>query len=144
MRLNHLLESENTSKIKFLKNSRKFKLKFSIKNGVESHLGRPGSGERATSPHHGAAGPWPRHEQVRDPQVPPLILPPTTPCSTPRKKIPHSSSTEFCFILRDFSISLLSPLFLLKFGVFDPWYVTPPLIQVEFHLVEYILSIEIL
>jgi hypothetical protein len=42
---------------------------------------------------------------------------------------------------RDFSISLLSPSLLLKFGAIVLWYVTPPIVQVDFYLVEYFLSI---
>jgi hypothetical protein len=41
----------------------------------------------------------------------------------------------------DFLISLLSPSLLLRFGAFVLWYVTPPIVQVEFFLVEYFLSI---
>jgi hypothetical protein len=41
----------------------------------------------------------------------------------------------------DFLISLVSPSLLLKFGAFVLRYVTPPLVQVEFHLVKYLLSI---
>jgi hypothetical protein len=42
---------------------------------------------------------------------------------------------------RDFSISLLSPSLLLRFGAFVLQYVTPSIVQVEFCLVEYFLSI---
>jgi hypothetical protein len=38
-------------------------------------------------------------------------------------------------------ISLLNPSLLLKFGAFVLRYVTPPIVQVEFCLVEYFLSI---
>jgi hypothetical protein len=41
----------------------------------------------------------------------------------------------------DFLISLLSPSLLLKFEAIVLWYVTPSIIQVEFCLVEYFLSI---
>jgi hypothetical protein len=42
---------------------------------------------------------------------------------------------------RDFSISLLSPSLSLKFGAIVLLYVTPSIVQVEFCLVEYFLSI---
>jgi hypothetical protein len=41
----------------------------------------------------------------------------------------------------DFLISLLTPSFLLRFGAIVLWYVTPSLVQVEFLLVKYFLSI---
>jgi hypothetical protein len=41
----------------------------------------------------------------------------------------------------DFSISLLSTSLLLRFGAIVLQYVTPPIVQVEFCLVEYFLSI---
>jgi hypothetical protein len=41
----------------------------------------------------------------------------------------------------DFLISLLSPSFLLRFEAFVLQHVTPPIVQVEFCLVEYFLSI---
>ena len=44
----------------------------------------------------------------------------------------------------DFSISLLSPSLLLKFGAFVLQYVTPPIVQVDLCLVVYILSILLL
>jgi hypothetical protein len=44
-------------------------------------------------------------------------------------------------LAHDFSISLLSPSLLLRFGAFVLQYVTPSIVQVEFCLVEYILSI---
>ena len=65
--------------------------------------------------------------------------------SLSRKKLaPGSSHSRFCSRAQDFSISLLSPDFCLKFGTFALWYVTPPSIQVEFCLVEYILNILLL
>jgi hypothetical protein len=51
------------------------------------------------------------------------------------------SNPSSCCQDRDFSISLLSPSFLLKFGAIVLRYVTPPLVQVEFHVVKYLLSI---
>src|SRR4051812_45765395 len=58
------------------------------------------------------------------------------------KKHGHKSLTRvFLCSCSRFSISLLSPLFLLRFGAFDFRYVTPLIIQVEFCLVEYFLSI---
>jgi hypothetical protein len=54
----------------------------------------------------------------------------------------HPAQTRVIAVLHlDFSISLLSPTFLLKFGSFALQYVTPPLVQVEFLFVKYLLSI---
>jgi hypothetical protein len=44
-------------------------------------------------------------------------------------------------VLRDFPISLLSPSLLLRFGAIVLRYVTSSIVQVEFCLVEYFLSI---
>jgi hypothetical protein len=54
----------------------------------------------------------------------------------------HPAQTRVLAVLHlDFLISLLSPTFLLRFGAFILWYVTPPLVQVEFLLMKYFLSI---
>src|SRR4051794_26567160 len=54
--------------------------------------------------------------------------------SLSRKTQTHISHLRFRCSCSRFSISLLSPSFLLRFGVIDLWYVTPPIIQVEFFL----------
>src|SRR3954447_21030463 len=63
---------------------------------------------------------------------------------SPEKTRTQSSHSHFRCSCLQFSISLLSPSFLLRFGAFVPWYVNPPIIQVEFCLVEYFLSILLL
>ena len=96
------------------------------------------------TPPGGAATPWPRLGVVGAHQGPPLPpLPPTLP-SYPRKKFPSSQTRVLAALGRDFSISLLSPSFLLKFEAFDLRYVTPPLLQLEFHLMKYTMSILVL
>ena len=61
------------------------------------------------------------------------------------KKI-DTSFLSLAFLLKSsrFLDLLLSPDFFLKFGTFALRYVTPPIIQVEFCLVEYILNILLL
>jgi hypothetical protein len=56
----------------------------------------------------------------------------------------HSSNPCSCYSCCScsrFSISLLNPSLLLRFGAFVLRYVTPSIVQVEFCLVEYFLSI---
>jgi hypothetical protein len=58
------------------------------------------------------------------------------------KKSEHLAQTRVLAALHhDFLISLLSPSLLLKFGAFVLRYVTHSIVQVEFCLVEYFLSI---
>jgi hypothetical protein len=53
----------------------------------------------------------------------------------------HSSNPCSCFFCSRFLISLLNASLLLRFGAFVLWYVTPSIVQVEFCLVKYFLSI---
>ena len=97
-------------------------------------------------PHHVVAwGPsWPRQGQVRDPLA--LHLLHLLPLSLPfDQKLSTIAQTRVFAVLHcDFSISLLSPSQVLKFGAIALRYVTPPIIQVEFYLVDYNLSILVL
>ena len=93
-------------------------------------------------PHLGQARPSPGRAQAWcGPPGPPLIPFPLSLFLSPQKHQPFLSNTSSCCYFSRISISLLSPSFLLKFGAFDLWYVTPPYIQVEFCLVKYFLSI---
>ena len=56
----------------------------------------------------------------------------------------HPKNSCSCCSFSWISIALLSPSLLLRFGAFVLWYVTPPFIQMEFCLVDYILSILLL
>jgi hypothetical protein len=61
------------------------------------------------------------------------------------EKTPHNFSDSCsCYSYSRFLISLLNPSLLLRFGAFVLRYVTPPIVQVEFCLVEYFLSILVL
>jgi hypothetical protein len=133
--------SEKSSKIKFLKKFQKIIYKFLCKKWGRETPGRHQGGSHATSHIGGAAQPWPRHPGVRGPHLAPhLSLPPLFFLSPENKHSPSSNSSSCCSCL-DFSISLLSPSFMLRFRSFALRYVTPLLVQVEFLLVKYFVSI---
>jgi hypothetical protein len=75
-------------------------------------------------------GPWPLTY---------LFIP--TSLSLPKNLNTPAQTHVLAALHLDFSISLLSPSLLLKFGAIVLWYVTPSIVQVEFCLVEYFLSI---
>jgi hypothetical protein len=114
---------------------------FYVKNGAERHLGDPRGTHHATSPHGGAARLGPRRGMVRGTLWPSTYL--STLISFSLLKYLHTPAQTrvLAALHRDFSISLLSPSLLLRFGAFVLWYVTPSIVQVEFCLVEYFLSI---
>jgi hypothetical protein len=135
---NLLSISEKSSKIKFLKKFKKILFKFLCKKWGREALGTPQGdppchhttwwcGEGQATSWHGVGPPWPStylstSHFTLSPEKSPLHY--SNPCSCSR-----------------FLISLLSPSLLLRFGAFVLWYVTPSIIQVEFCLVEYFLSI---
>ena len=82
-----------------------------------------------------------RHPVVWAPPCPTYSSLPPILLSLPKKLEPVRSHSRFCPRAQDFLISLLSPDLCLKFGTFVLRYVTPLIIQIEFCLVEYILSI---
>ena len=116
-----------------------------FRRGTWEHLGMTSGAPQGGTPQAGAASkggapPW----CVWVPLYPTLASLSPTLFSLPKKLAPGSSHSRFCSRTPDFSISLLSPDFCLKFGTFALRYVTPPIIQVEFCLVEYILNILLL
>jgi hypothetical protein len=133
--------SEKSSKIKFLEIF--WKILFKIlcqKWGREAprtpqgdppcHLTTWWRGPSLAAPWHGEGAPWPS-----------TYLSTLTSLSLP-KYLHTSAQTRVLAILpRDFSIALLSPSLLLRFGAFVLWYVTPSIVQLEFCLVEYFLII---
>jgi hypothetical protein len=133
--------SKKSSKIKFLENSRKILLNFYVKNGAERHLGDLRGTHHATSPPGGAAQTWPRPPMVRGAPWPLTYLFTPSSFSLPKNHDTAAQTRVLAALHLDFSISLLSPSLLLKFGAFVLWYVTPLIVQVEFCLVEYFLSI---
>jgi hypothetical protein len=133
--------SEKSLKIKFLEKFRKFFLNFYVKNGAERHLGHL----RGDPPcHHttwwrgpGLATPW--HGEGAP--CPSTYLSTFTSLSL-SKYLHTTAQTHVLDVLpRYFSISLLSPSLLLRFGAFVLRYVAPSIVQIEFCLVEYFLSI---
>ena len=99
---------------------------------------------RAPTPHGGAAGLGLRQHMVWGPHGPPLTLLPPLPSSLPTKHSHIRKNRVLAVLALGFSISFLSPSLLLRFGAFALRYVTPPLIQIEFCLVDYMLSILLL
>jgi hypothetical protein len=104
-----------------------------------SKMGHRGTWD--TSPHGGAAQAWPRHGMVRGPPWPSTYLSTSTSLSFPKYLHTKAQTHVLVVLHRDFLISLLSPSLLLRFGAFVLRYVTPLIIQLEFCLVEYFLSI---
>jgi hypothetical protein len=128
------------SKIKLLEKFQKILFKFLCQKWAERHLGHPRGTHHSTTPHGGAARARPHRGMVWAPW-------PSTYLSTlhftlsPEISSLHSSNPCFCCSCSQFFISLLSPFLLLRFGAFVLRYVTPSIVQVEFCLVEYFLSI---
>jgi hypothetical protein len=132
--------SEKSSKIKFLKKFQKNLIKFLYQKWGREAPGRPQGTCHATSPPGGAAQPWPRPPMVRG--GPGLSLISSSPALSLSQNNDTPAQTRVLAALQlNFSISLLSPPLLLRFGAFVLRYVTPPLVQVEFCLVKYFLSI---
>jgi hypothetical protein len=136
-----LINFWKSSKIKFLERFQKNLFKFLCQKwGREAperpqgdppcHLTTTGHGPSLAAPWHGEGAPWPS-----------TYLSTSTSFSLP-KYLHTSAQTRVLAVLpRDFLISLLSPSLLLRFGAFVLRYVTPSIVQVEFCLVEYFLSI---
>jgi hypothetical protein len=95
------------------------------------HLTTRGRGPSLAVPTYGEGGPLASH----------LSLHPHLFLSLKKNRDTPAQTRVLAALHLDFSISLLSPSLLLRFGAFVPWYVTPPIVQVEFCLVEYFLSI---
>jgi hypothetical protein len=124
--------SEKSSKIKFLKKFQKNLFKFLCQKwGIEApgrpqgdlpcHLTTRGRGPSLAAPTYGEGGPLASH----------LSLPPQLFLSFENNDTPAQTRVLATLHL-DFLISLLSPSLLLRFGAFVLWYVTPPIVQVEF------------
>jgi hypothetical protein len=134
--------SEKSSKIKFLEKFQKNLFKFFyVKNGAERHLGDLRGTYHATSQPAGVAQPWPHPPTVMGAPWPLTYLFLPSSFSLPKNNDTPAQTHVLAALLLDFSISLLSPSLLLRFGAFVLRYVTPSIIQVEFCLVEYLLSI---
>ena len=115
-----------------------------FRRGTWEHQRMTSGAPQGATPPAGAAKEGGRHHVVWAPPCPTLSsLSPST-FSLPKKSTPAFSHLHFCSRAQEFSISLLSLDFCLKFGTFALRYVTPPPIQVEFCLVEYILNILLL
>ena len=99
---------------------------------------------QATTRPHGAVEGRPRPALVWGPPGPPLTHLSPTPFSLPTIHTTIAQTRVLAALARNFSIYLLSPSLLLKFGSIALRYVTPPIIQVEFCLVVYIMSILVL
>jgi hypothetical protein len=84
---------------------------------------------------------WSRHGMVRGAPWPLTYLFILTSLSLPKYLNTPAQTRVLAALHRDFLISLLSPSLVLKFGAIVLRYVTPPIVQVEFCLVEYFLSI---
>jgi hypothetical protein len=133
--------SKKSSKIKFLEKFQKNFLNFYVKNGVERHLGDLRGTHHATSPPGGAAQAWMHPPMARGAPWPLTYLFIPSSLSLPKNHDTPAQTHVLAALHLDFSISLLSPSLLLRFGAFVLWYVTPSVVQVEFCLVKYFLSI---
>jgi hypothetical protein len=133
--------SEKSSKIKFLEKFQKNLFKFLCQNWGRKAPGGPqgdlpcylttiGRGPALAAPTYCEGGAWPLTY---------LFLP--SSFSLPKNNDTPAQTRVLAALLLEFSISLLSPSLLLRFGAFILRYVTPLIVQVEFCLVEYFLSI---
>jgi hypothetical protein len=133
--------SEKSSKIKFLEKLQKNIFKFLCQKwGREApvrpqgdpprHLTTRGRGPSLTAPTYSEGAPRPLTYL--------FIL---TFFSLPKYLNTPAQTRVLAALHHDFSISLLSPSLLLRFGAIVLRYVTPSIVQVEFCLVEYFLSI---
>jgi hypothetical protein len=138
---NLLLISKKSSKIKFLKKFQKNLLKFLCQKWGREAPGRP-------------QGDLPRHltTRGRGPALATLtygergppglsLISSSLALSLPKNNDTPAQTRVLATLPLDFSISLLSPSLLLRFGAFVLRYVTHSIVQVEFCLVKYILSI---
>jgi hypothetical protein len=133
--------SKKSSKIKFLEKFQKNIFKFLCQKWGREAPGRPqgdlprhlttrGCGPALAAPTYGEWAPLASH----------LSLPPQLFLS-PENNNTLAQTHVLAALHLDFSISLLIPSLLLRFGAFVLRYVTPSVVQVEFCLVEYFLSI---
>jgi hypothetical protein len=88
-----------------------------------------GRGPILAAPTYGEGAPWPLT----------YLFTPSS-FSLPKNHDTLAQTRVLAALHLNFSISLLSPSLLLKFGAFVLWYVTPPIVQVEFCLVDYFLE----
>jgi hypothetical protein len=98
--------------------------------GPTTHLTTRGRGPALAAPTYGEGAPWPLTY---------LFLP--SCFSLPKNNDTPAQTRALAALHLDFLISLLSPSLLLRFGAFVLRYVTPSIVQVEFCLVKYFLSI---
>jgi hypothetical protein len=140
-RVSNLLSiSEKSSKIKFLEKIQKNLFKFLCQKWGREAPGRPqdpprhlttkGRDPSLVAPTYGEGGPWPLTY---------LFVP--ISFSLPKNHDTPAQTRVLAAFHLDFLISLLSPSLLLRFRAFVLRYVTPSIVQVEFYLVEYFLSI---
>jgi hypothetical protein len=133
--------SEKSSKIKFLEKFQKNLFKILCQKWGREAPGRPqgnpprhlttrGRGPSLAVPTYGEGAPWPLTY---------LFIP--ISFSLPKNHDTPAQTRVLAALHLDFSISLLSPSLLLRFGAIVFRYVTPSIVQVEFCLVEYFLSI---
>jgi hypothetical protein len=134
---------KKSSKIKFLKKFQKNLFKFLCQKWSREAPGRPqgdlpchlttrGHGPALAAPTYGEGG-LASH----------LSLPPQLFLS-PKNNDTPAQTCVLAALLLDFLISLLIPSLLLRFGAFVLRYVTPSIVQVEFCVVKYFLSILVL
>jgi hypothetical protein len=132
---------EKSSKIKFLEKFQKILFNFLCKKWGREAPGTPQGdppchhitwwrGLGLVAPWHGEGASWPS-----------TYLSTSTSLSLPKYLHTTAQTHVIAVLPRDFSISLLSPSLLLRFGAFVLRYVTPLIVQLEFCLVEYFLSI---
>jgi hypothetical protein len=132
---------KKSSKIKFLEKFQKIPFKFLCQKWGREATGRPlgdppchlttrGHGPSLAAPWHCEGAPWPS-----------TYLSTLTSFSLPKYLNTPAQTRVLAALPRDFSISLLSPSLLLRFGAIVLRYVTPSIVEVEFCLVEYFLSI---
>jgi hypothetical protein len=133
--------SEKSSKIKFLEKFQKNLFKFLCQKWGREAPEIPQGDPPCHLTTRGAAQAWSRPPMVRGGpwSLTYLFLP--SSFSLPKNHDTPAQTHVLAALHLDFLISLLSPSLLLRFWAFVLRYVTPLIVQVEFCLVEYFLSI---
>jgi hypothetical protein len=134
--------SEKSSKIKFFEKFQKILYKFLRQKWGKEAPGRHHEGLPHHLPHRGRGPAWGAPTWCEGaPTWPLTYLFLSCSFSLPKNNNTPAQTRVLAVLHFDFLISLLSPTFLLRFGAFVLRYMTPPLVQVEFLLVKYFLSI---
>jgi hypothetical protein len=129
---NLLSISKKSLKINFLEKFQKNLFKFLCQKWGREAPGRPQGDPPCLLTTRGMAQAWPRPPMVREAPWPLTYLFLPSSFSPPKNYNTPAQTRVLAALHLDFSISLLIPSLLLRFGAFVLRYVTPPIVQVNF------------